>query len=637
MDKGRNLGSTKKFKLCSFLECLRHHEASKKVASACRLPPSGPTGCNAIRPAHGDIRLRSLARKYGNDMVIVILLLFLLSALDNSSTTDYSPRMSLSQIGLISGTRGVDLTNRSCLSSNSVHLINGAELDYRNGWEVTAVSYNGSMGPDGFRVSVVESSTVFRRRLHIPIQDYEWISASLQVKGLSGSANVSLSITPNISTVKYAGAEVNQWQTECLQVNSSLDELRIRYADFWMWEFDFAIRITAMEQAVVEFLGLDIEAHSSKILTPVSIDLQTTDQSSMLSNPQLRPALWYLLLVISRLDDGSRALVIAQVANETYYLPVGNYSVKAGWSPYAYWVNYIDSEQAEFVILENQTTLLGMRLPTIRLSIELSQYVVHVSVDMSGPGPAAFLSMSDLNLEQSVYLPASVGWINISVSHVTPWSHDGRSDHQFKLNGSFDLRMYIDYPYFVLLGVVMTYLDFEIIVLLASLVVALLIRFNQVFAPKRTATMLSDPGLIPFLLILLGAFLPWLGYVDRTSGLSSVVWPWLGVYAEQMPSGIVVPYQDMFWVLAVPLYVLFFWVPLLGAIGQMGTKEPILSQNRILSIGCPVVLTLVQVLPLIILEGWIPEVGMWMILFSPVVFVVQIGIQRVLLISRPTS
>lgn len=601
-----------------------------------RLPPRGHMAGYAISLARRGMRLRLLMRKYGLDLVIVILLLLLIRALSISSTVDYSPRVSLSQIGPISGTRGVDRTYQSCLSSRSVHLINGTRLDYYNGWDVTSDSYNGSMYPDGFRVSLVKSSVVFQRMLYVPIQDYESISVSLQVEALSGSANVSLSLTPTIRAGNHSEVEVQQSQTECLVVNMSLDELKILYVDYWMWQFYSEIRISSGEQAVILVRSLDIEAHSSEILTPVSVDLQNTGQDDLLSDSHVRPAFWYLLLAVSRLDDGNRALVRARVANETLYLPVGNYSIRADWFPTAHWGSYIDYEQADFALRENQTTLLGMRLPTVRLSIELSPYIVYVSVTIRGPGHDASLFLHGMYLEQSVYLPASVGSINISVSHVAPWSREGRLDSQFEFDGSSDLRVYISYPYLVLLGVVMTYLDFGILVLLAGLVVAVMIRLLRLLTPKRTEPLLGDPGLLPFLLILLGAFMPWFRYVDPTSGLSKTVWPWLGVYAEQMRTGAIFPYQDEFWGLGLPIFALFFWVPLFEAATRIGTRTPALGSDRVVPMAFPIVLTLAMGL-FLVSQGWIPEVGMWMILFSPAAFIIQTGIQRVLRVSRPAS
>jgi len=484
------------------------------------------------------------------------------------------------------------------------------------------------MYPDGFRVSLVKSSVTFQRELYIPIQDYESISVSLQVEALSGSANVSMSLTPSIRAGNHSEVEVKEWQTECLVVNMSLDELKIQYVDYWMWQFYSRIQISSEEQAEILIHSLDIEAHSSEILTPVSVDLQNTGQDSLLSDRHVRPAFWYLLLAVSRLDDGNRALVRAQVANETLYLPIGNYSIRAGWSPTANWGSYIDYEQADFAIRENQTTLLGIRLPTVRLSIELSPYIVYVSVTMRGTGPDASLFLHGMYLEQSFYLPASVGSINISVSHVAPWSREGRLDSQFELDGSSNLLVYIDYPYLVLLGVVMTYLDFGILVLLAGLVVAVMTRLLRLLTQKRTEPLLADPGLLPFLLILLGAFMPWFRYVDPTSGLSKTVWPWLGVYTQQMRTGVIFPYQDEFWGFGLPIFVLLFWVPLFEAATRIGTPTPALSSDRLVPMAFPVVLTLVLGL-FLALQGWIPEVGTWMILLSPVALAIQIGIQRV--------
>jgi len=565
---------------------------------------------------------------------------------------DYSPTVSVSEVSPLSGTRGWDASNQSCQSLASVHLTNDAGLGYGNVWWVgggrlsDALSeYNGSMVSGGFRVTIVESSRLFSRILQVPIQDCDFINASVEVQALCGSANVSLGLSLYYGrNDTYATSEISAGETKGFVVSLPLDSIKALDPKYWFRTIYFGMWISAQEQVEAVVHALDVEAHSSKALSPVSVDLQTTDGYSLLTNPRFLPDYLPLLINIHRHDDERQDAVFVQMVNETFYLPAGNYSIEAGWSGDPYHLDYVDYESADIVIRENQTTLVRIRLPTVRLTIDLSPNLTEgrLTIYTSPYHWDLYRESIGPEMSESVFLPASVTYIGIEVYHSTSWGHRGSAFHCYEPDGSSDLLVTIGYSYIVLPGIALTGLDIVTILLIVVLIVALILRFRHALFPKRTESVLSDPGLIPLLLTLAAAFLPWFRYNERTMGLMyeadsfGVVLPQFAVITEQTPFGMTAFYMLEPWFVVLPMYVLLFWAPLFGILSRLGTKEPALSWNRVISIACPALLALVSWLVAAGI-GWVPDAGMWMILLSPVVFFIHIGIRGALVPSRAVS
>ncbi|RDE17730.1 MAG: hypothetical protein C4K49_01140, partial [Candidatus Thorarchaeota archaeon] len=241
--------------------------------------------------------------------------------------------------------------------------------------------------------------------------------------------------------------------------------------------------------------------------------------------------------------------------------------------------------------------------------------------------------------------------------HYTPWGHTGYAYGSYELDGFSDLLLTIQYPYVVFLGVVTSGLDTGIILQSAILVVALLVRLRHGFLRARAESVLGDPCLVPLLLVLVGAFLPWFRYDYVSPGgtymnhddyhalqFAGVFFPPLAVLTRQTPSGMTAPYVLETWFLTMPLFVAFFWIPILGMACLIGTQQISLSWRRLVSVAFPSVMMLMSALVLAVLSWvapvglWmVPDVGLWLILLSPVVFLIQIGIRRVLIASGADS
>jgi hypothetical protein len=426
---------------------------------------------------------------------------------------------------------------------------------------------------------------------YLPRFDYDRIFFNLTVSPKNTSAAVAFGLWIDYGLLTEQTALMNISQTATMSLELDVAQLA-ELSDKWL----FAFSAYTNPAELVTANSLLVWVNSTVPLVPVSLDLETTDGSSLYDCPmfaEIQGRAPYL--EISKNNNRSNSLRFWPLRkNVTFYLQPGGLNGSAGWYDWSY---SEDSVQFNVTFSFDEGVALKIRLLVIRIDLHTDIDYPVTRITIREPGGS--WPMYDVYVTPDIF----PSFLYVPAHKVPAWDHTSQSisimidledmryiggydlassfsaSGQISFNGTRNLEINVKFGQLTFYGIMNTS-DLILWILSISLFLLVLVRIGIVFhIPSRR--MHADSRFIPFVLFLVLAFIPWyrsntaLHLIDQQyqltiHSLSLGALPIVGYWVEGSLIVWTIPSEALVWsILAIALY----WTPLLWCLFRLDTPS----------------------------------------------------------------
>ncbi len=459
--------------------------------------------------------------------------------------------------------------------------------------------YEAIIAADGQHISSSHSETTYRTDLNVGFQNLTSLSFTVELESVSGTTDVAIytgfrrlgdlmSVRVNNTLWDLTHYSIERSfednERDTLSIDSPLDMIR-NATDDWILQVEFRVILITLSPSTIIVKGVRIEAEYSTEVSPVQIDPMTTRGTSIYANPYsiyLNPSPF---LNITNNATNNFSLAIIKAANDTFYLPLGEYNGTAGWNLPA---RFNATTSIDFTIEENAITIIEPEIPTIKVTVVVSPNVPSLQILMRFRDPQSrvtitpqdgvsysywYYSFSHLveSTPISLYIPLIDGDLLIDV---TSWDADLFSSSYFTqfyecgVDGVTDLTMDIKLPYFEFLGLALAPGETIVFSLLIAIILAgfvLLWRNTDIQIWEHLG---RDAPSVSFLFLVGSLFVPWFTLsqsIDTAGGtytIEYVAFVALLIIFARSGGSLILPVNFPIWPF-LPAVIFTIWLPLI--------------------------------------------------------------------------
>ncbi|MFW9767429.1 MAG: hypothetical protein ACFFEM_01310, partial [Candidatus Thorarchaeota archaeon] len=471
--------------------------------------------------------------------------LFIWASLTSTFGADFAddprPSFELTPLDPISEPNGHRISQTPFNSMNSVVIMNET-LNYGSPfWVVepyTSLSaiVNNTLGVTDGVLNIVHSN--FRTTVMIPYEDYDGFSVTLNVSCVVGMVSVYFRVSIDGRNSEYYSSDLEHIERIELEggQNASLHIVPIM-SDLDQEPGEWLVPMTVHIGFNAETLGqileplVTIEASSSHELVPLTIDVQTQEGESIYKNPNTQHLMLDPMINLTRNTNGTPryARFTAHRVNETIYTRPTNMNFTASWLYRSIYSNFWRYDSS-FTLANETSTFIEVEFPLTELHISFAPEIPYFELRLDYNSDMHFYWWLYLGSRSSdwkyVYIPLIEGNNNPQsfIIEIRAFTYENtigqyyyRSIAYFSMDTNTNWHLNISYAQIVTLGnIVLTYeglvasvgLPLWVITGLMTLIVTILYISN----PSREdfKRFLLKPEVIPFLLVTLSIFVPWI-------------------------------------------------------------------------------------------------------------------------------
>lgn len=289
-------------------------------------------------------------------------------------------------------------TLETSIPTASFELVNGVEIDESERVIVNSSAYSpissvtlineSVMSSDNYWIKIQHPSsnfTRFFRTITVPFLNVSEIILGISAYIVTGPLEISMYIYP------WRNSTTGQTGEYCEIVRSmSPDELVIRPNG--PNQMQISIDIVGLDLNGIDQLYFSLQVVFTDIQCPVTIDLQRTNGESMYNLPEFRT-----LSDVPEFRFNEFSFLLSE-ANDTIFLPNGNYSLSFHWRGYNYFSNNIS--------ITNESLYLVVRIKSVRLDVVSVQRIPGLKIEVSRYSNGLYHQSFLIKDSPSFYLPS---------------------------------------------------------------------------------------------------------------------------------------------------------------------------------------------------------------------------------------
>jgi len=357
-----------------------------------------------------------------------------------------------------------------------------------------------------------------------------------------GPNPTTYSFEPNMNEVHYAGSS---WMTSC-SINTGDNRLMLHRIVVWA-EYEVPV-------------------------SPIVLNLETSDGHPLFENDYTRQIRNHYPIIEMTPANNSQYEFRIRLQNRTLYVVPQTFVFEPGWY-------YVYTERTEFnvTVAENEALTCLIHLSTVRLEIAIEPIVpiVILSINLDSYEDTYELYLKNQDIPEYLYLPP---YPTVAIEVATPdllssspsYYTDIHLRESISYNVTKNLHLDVTMQYLSVFGLAISPQDLIQIFLVVTLYVLLIAYLSLYMYEKKQRITLKDPRIIPLLLILVTAVIPWFSAIrtnilyseTQITILSTGVFPIFSAWIDSGMFTLVIPSFGVYWVIA---SVLLFWMPLFYA------------------------------------------------------------------------
>ncbi len=634
---------------------------SEPESDACRIPQKLP-GKGQVSSA---VRVDKPPAEYGpsgSNVIIAVLICMMLLLLTPLWNLTYVVPASVSfrNTGEIQGQTGFDLRTENWESSQDVVILNSTPFSGPPEWSAYAhyaTDIVGERTSDGYYVDFHGPPGLqhvsFVRRLHIVLDDYSASNFETRIAVISGTVNATLRV--EFGEYRWGGLvakddmeSIQAGADATLAVEAPLALLRT-ISEKWIMTANVYITLESFTGARVVINGFNARATGKVPLYPLVIDLRSTTNESLYSNPFTRYLMTPPYLLVSREGSLGNSTVWPDRANETLFVAEGNYTADVGWACDDYYPDPFDAQRLEFSIASDMKTVLEAKMKVVRLDLVGFELMPFEKFELSygywDNEQYEFWTYAyyepPIVLCDYVYLAPLSGQLVFQGRSVDTLQNDpltGYSGGSFNLegdiitDGTHHLELVGIFPVIPVGSMLLGLGHFLTIFMMGFLMFILHRKYREVNTIENPRPLLRNPRFIPVLLLIAGAITPWYVITTNLNGsieFSATMYFFVPIItvmivAADFSTVLTFPFG---WQFVLLLAGLLYWYPLTKIVSSMIAPQPKEKQHSLRHLGMITVLCIMTLAPSL-LAGIRPAIGVGLAISALLVWIIQDALQR---------
>lgn len=493
---------------------------------------------------------------------------------------------------------------------------------------------------------------VYRSEVNLAITDYTEVAFNATIGVITGPVNLSIWIDADASdeypTWPYLEGFilVDSRQSKSLLIDLPISTY-LNLTREWIVTAYFSISVEG--DGLIEFSETSIEiiARSERPLCPAIFDFQSTDGRSLFEDKLWQGIRRKPILNFTRDNDtGKFGIFLPARVEDTIYLNPGNFSGTAGW-PYEDWRSgpLYTPLSVQFPIVAQQSVFVSLRLPTMKLEIDLSQDLpfYHMIIEYSGHpfDDIMFVEFVEHPMPESLDLAPYGEYLSVELCIPTPWSwsrsrywssyRSSSVETIAAINGTYNLRLECQFPFKSYFGVVLFGPELLLLGLTIASMILGIIHLRRQGTSVRIKEIMSDPRLLPILLLMVGGLSPWFSVRETHSNLQGITWyEYVPLGIETATTGIIpnLPILHEYWVVILLYTALGYWLPILYLMTKLG--RPIEWKPEPLMCGVlflPVLIAVLSIVPYLY-SGYLVSPWILPVFMAPIIWYISLVIYR---------
>jgi len=354
----------------------------------------------------------------------------------------------------------IEIAKSPCTPVTSLILLNDSLLNSNDSWFIVQDHFNGR--------------TEFRRTIAVPRLNVSAMNVSLSINVVTGPLGMLMIYDGNIENIICQSGEHREVVRDVPPYQYESDGLISIY-----------IMIESVDWIVLDYLYVSIQVEFRSGQCPVTIDLKRANGESM-----------FLLQEFSAILNRPTILFGEQEfhlskANDTLYLPNGNYLISIDWESY--------EPSFTNVSITNESLIINIKIKSVRLNIESIQKIPGLVIYVGG---VIYMDYIPLLLKDSpsFYLPSG----NLMIIEVRGDPGNPYNPLHFRINldagDNRNVTLQVHENWILIGGLAFT--PGRLVILIASIFVIALTLFIS------RKTLISGSIYLPFILIFLASIIP---------------------------------------------------------------------------------------------------------------------------------
>ncbi len=407
----------------------------------------------------------------------------------------------------------------------------------------------------------------------LPLYDYNDITITSTIR-----STVTENITLHVGLDYYVFTHLIKVEGGVENVSlysPSLAMERVHTND-WICEASLWFTSNEDDETVIRTIELELTATSNETLCPVTIDIQSAEEYSLLENPLTVEMAYPVVLNLTQTTGNhSFGYVVPRMADMVVYLVPGSYSGEAYWAR----TNMRNTSWSEiipvsFTIAENNRVSVTVKLTTIRLAMEVSPRLPRLYVRVGFDEELLYdIGPISASLPHAIYIPGANR--NLTVQVDTQQIDDPEEEVRILVDVTEDLVFEKEYDYLTVYGMTLTVLELQLIILGAALLIVFSVRIALMMHVTYLKRSWIDPRIIPLALLVVSYLLPWFMTTTTRYGLEQhdALWAPLSVTLTWTEGSLMQPIVFSFQLQLLLFAFLTIWTPLAIAIVQIGSPR----------------------------------------------------------------
>jgi len=414
----------------------------------------------------------------------------------------------------------------------------------------------------------------------VPFESLSWIRLDLTLRAESNDTVVNYRMrVEDLEEEMYLSIGTD---AETFSFNPNITGIVPSTTTIWLEDIHVSIDTTGNVLA-----ALVVHTQYSEPVCPVTIDFQSTDGFSLFKNEYTKQMYYYYRpnLEIEGENSSYSTETYPCIVNQTYYMKPGNYSCSAGWGYRGHYQEFnirAVADEATYIIVRMQAVRLDIStntdIPLVKLTIDHYSDWVYRELFFES-APPEFLYIPGFSYETRLYFElATPEFLSRHIDHY----EDVRAEIQFEYNSTNHVHLDVEMPYLRVSNIVVTPHDFIRIVLAVLGFFATVLRLGFYFNDLKPRTLWRDKRLIPAVILLAIAVLPWFSSVRNVGfgyGVNKQVtmhalgpFPLVLASIGGETSLVVLPANGFAWAVA---SLFLFWIPLLLVMFRYSTPSTV--------------------------------------------------------------
>ena len=520
-----------------------------------------------------------------------------------------------------------------------------------NGWMVHGHSDSTTHNPflkeetfEGSRITASRSEFSFFRMVNIPLYNIDQIQFGIFVEVISGAVILEytmyfynrIQMLPDYATLTNSAA-IRAGEDKSLISEVPISQLQDLTSD-WMVQGLIRITVHIENSSIVLLHNAVVNGSSSSPISMITFDAHSSDNSIFFENSYMPYAEWYPTVNLTNDENGKVGMIVINGINETVVMTSGNYSGIAGWHN---WGQLLPTHNITITLEENEYLLCIVRYQSPRIYLKISPLLPGYDIDIqTGYGYDIYKGEFVSPLPEFVYIPGLEMSIHIYIGSI--WRFTYLQSVSIESNGTFDLILEANFPYFSFLGFALAPGEVVLIIFGIALILSIIISLYKYSTIQNTKQYFKDPRIVPLSLLTLSMIMPWFvrQHVYLFAGGPELVHHFImGAIPLELAfveGSSMVPTSYSLWIITPIDWILWMvilvmiWIPYYHSFKQI-SKPLNLTMINDFSIGLIVIAIYGSLL--LIVNLWIysalPFIGLFLVILAPISWILIVLIYRI--------